>query len=100
MTLLSDRRIAFLSNRGKGLKEAIPDIFSNDHHGYYFQHMMQNFNDQCAGKYAAPFKKLLGKILQRIAYAATEQEYQDAMMAMELNSADAKEWVLRNDVDH
>ncbi|MQM09807.1 hypothetical protein Taro_042687 [Colocasia esculenta] len=70
--LLSDRRIAFLSDRGKGLKEAILDIFPNDHHGYYFQHIMQNFNDQCAGKYAAPFKKLLRKILQRIAYAVTE----------------------------
>ncbi|MQL84203.1 hypothetical protein Taro_016708 [Colocasia esculenta] len=34
--LLSDRRIAFLSDRGKGLKEAIPDIFLNDHHGYCF----------------------------------------------------------------
>ncbi|MQM05290.1 hypothetical protein Taro_038098 [Colocasia esculenta] len=32
--LLSDRRIAFLSDRGTGLKEAIPDIFPNDHHGY------------------------------------------------------------------
>ncbi|MQM13668.1 hypothetical protein Taro_046594 [Colocasia esculenta] len=92
--LLSDRRIAFLSDRGKGMKEAIPDIFPNDHHGYYFQHIMQNLNDQCAGKYAAPFKKLLRKILQRIAYAVTEQEYQDTLMAMELNSADAKEWVL------
>ncbi|MQL95137.1 hypothetical protein Taro_027802 [Colocasia esculenta] len=61
--LLSDRRIAFLSDRGKGLKEAIPDIFPNDHHGYCFQHIMKNFNDQCAGKYAAPFKKLLRKIL-------------------------------------
>ncbi|MQM02811.1 hypothetical protein Taro_035579, partial [Colocasia esculenta] len=98
--LLSDRRIVFLSDRGKGLKEAIPDIFLNDHHGYCFQHIMQNFNDQYAGKYVAPFKKLLRKILQRIAYAVTEKEYQDAMMAMELNSADAKEWVLRNDVDH
>ncbi|MQL82635.1 hypothetical protein Taro_015103 [Colocasia esculenta] len=98
--LLSDRRIAFLSDRGKGLKEAIPDIFPNDHHGYCFQHIMQNFNDQCAGKYAARFNKLLRKILQRIAYDVTEQEYQDAMMAMKLNSADAKEWVLRNDVDH
>ncbi|MQM09913.1 hypothetical protein Taro_042797 [Colocasia esculenta] len=98
--LLSDRRIAFLSDRGRGLKEAIPDIFLNDHHGYCFQHIMQNFNNQCAGKYAAPLKKLLRKILQRIAYAVTEQEYQDAMMAMELNSADAKEWVLRNDVEH
>ncbi|MQL68849.1 hypothetical protein Taro_001139 [Colocasia esculenta] len=98
--LLSDRRIAFLSDRGRGLKEAIPDIFPNDHHGYCFQHIMQNFNDQCAGKYAAPFKKLLRKILQRIAYAVTEQEYEDTMMAMELNSADAKEWVLQNDVEH
>ncbi|MQM02623.1 hypothetical protein Taro_035398 [Colocasia esculenta] len=94
-TLLSDRRIAFLSDRGKGLKEAIPDIFSNDHHGYCFQHIMQNFNDQCVGKYAAPFKKLLRKILQCIVYAITEQEYQDAMIAMELNSADAKEWPLQ-----
>ncbi|MQL75384.1 hypothetical protein Taro_007788 [Colocasia esculenta] len=42
--LLSDRRIAFLSDRGKGLKEVIPDIFPNDHHGYCFQHIMQNFN--------------------------------------------------------
>ncbi|MQM18072.1 hypothetical protein Taro_051057 [Colocasia esculenta] len=61
--LLSDRRIAFLSDRGRGLKESIPDIFPNDHHGYCFQHIMENFNDQCAGKYAAPFKKLLRKIL-------------------------------------
>ncbi|MQL92761.1 hypothetical protein Taro_025393 [Colocasia esculenta] len=99
-TLLSDRRIAFLSDRGKGLKEAIPDIFPNDHHGYCFQHIMQNFNDQCAEKYAAPFKKLLRKILQCIAYVVTKQEYQDTMMAMELNSTDAKEWVLQNDVDH
>ncbi|MQL98456.1 hypothetical protein Taro_031161 [Colocasia esculenta] len=90
--LLSDRRIAFLSDMGKGLKEAIPDIFPNDHYGYCFQHIMQNFNDQCAGKYTAPFKKLLRKILQRISYAVIEQEYQDAMMAMELNSTDAKEW--------
>ncbi|MQM00639.1 hypothetical protein Taro_033375 [Colocasia esculenta] len=70
--LLSDRRIAFQSDRGKGLKESIPDIFPNDHHGYYFQHIMQNFNDQCAGKYATIFKKLLRKILQHIAYAVTE----------------------------
>ncbi|MQM09458.1 hypothetical protein Taro_042330 [Colocasia esculenta] len=98
--LLSDRRIAFLLDRGRGLKEAIPYIFPNNHHSYYFQHIMQNFNDQCVGKYAAPFKKLLRKILQRIAYVVTEQEYQDVMMAMELNSADAKEWVLQNDVDH
>ncbi|MQM07660.1 hypothetical protein Taro_040500, partial [Colocasia esculenta] len=34
--LLSDRRISFLLDRGKGLKEAIPDIFPNDHHGYCF----------------------------------------------------------------
>ncbi|MQM07659.1 hypothetical protein Taro_040501 [Colocasia esculenta] len=53
---------------------------------------MQNFNDQCTGKYAAPFKKLLRKILQRISYAVTEQEYQDAMIAMELNSTDGKEY--------
>ncbi|MQM05749.1 hypothetical protein Taro_038563 [Colocasia esculenta] len=98
--LLSDRRIVFLSDRGKGLKEAIPDVFPNDHHSYCFQHIMHNFNDQCAGKYTAAFKKLLRKILQRIAYVVTEQEYQDAMMAMELNSTDAKEWLLRNDVDH
>ncbi|MQL77572.1 hypothetical protein Taro_009993 [Colocasia esculenta] len=43
--LLSDRRIAFLSDRGRGMKEVIPDIFPNDHHGYCFQHIMQNFND-------------------------------------------------------
>ncbi|MQL82382.1 hypothetical protein Taro_014838, partial [Colocasia esculenta] len=98
--LLSDRRIAFLSDRGRGLKEAIPDIFTNDHHDYYFQHIIQNFNDQCPRKYAAPFKKLHRKILQRIAYAVTEQEYEDTMMTMELNSADAKEWVLRNNVEH
>ncbi|MQL84714.1 hypothetical protein Taro_017208, partial [Colocasia esculenta] len=97
--LFTVARIAFLSDRGKGLKEAIPDISPNDHQDYCFQHIMQNFNDQCAGKYVAPFKKLLRKILQHIAYAVTEQEYQDTMITMELNSANAKEWVLQNDVD-
>ncbi|MQM17384.1 hypothetical protein Taro_050358 [Colocasia esculenta] len=68
--LLSYRRIAFLSDRGKGLKEAIPDIFPNDHHGYCFQHIMQNLTINVWGNmpplsrnYLEKFSSLLPMLL-------------------------------------
>ncbi|MQL94272.1 hypothetical protein Taro_026924 [Colocasia esculenta] len=98
--LLSDRTTIFISDRGKGLKEAILAIFPNHHNAYCFQHITQNFNDQAAGKCRPTMKKLLVKILKRIVYAVTEHEYAAAMRAMELQSLEAKQCVLQNDVDH
>ena len=89
-----------MSDRGKGLKEAVPEIFPNAHHGYCFQHIKQNFSDQVAGRYRTSMKRHLIDILTRIAYSVTESDYTATISALEIQSIEAKEWVLRNDVDH
>ncbi|MQM02596.1 hypothetical protein Taro_035359 [Colocasia esculenta] len=98
--LLSERRTVFISDRAKGLKEAVPEIFPMDHHGYCLRHIKANFMTEAAARYRKALKDSMVKTLNKVAFALNESEYVVALTEMERKSPEAKDWILRNDVEH
>ncbi|MQM19210.1 hypothetical protein Taro_052209, partial [Colocasia esculenta] len=98
--LLTERPIVFISDRAKGLKEAVPEIFPMDHHGYCLRHIKANFMTEAAARYRKALKDSLVKTLNKVAFALNESEYVAALSKMERKSPEAKDWILRNDVEH
>ncbi|MQL96741.1 hypothetical protein Taro_029422 [Colocasia esculenta] len=89
-----------MSDRTKGLKEAVLEIFSMDHHGYCLRHIKANFMTEATTRYRKALKDSLVKTLNKVAFALNESEYVAALSEMERKSPEAKEWILRNDVEH
>ncbi|MQL92052.1 hypothetical protein Taro_024672, partial [Colocasia esculenta] len=98
--LLAERPTVFISDRAKGLKEAVPEIFPMDHHGYCLRHIKTNFMTEAATRYRKALKDSLVKTLNKVAFALNESEYVAALSEMERNSPEVKDWILRNDVEH
>ncbi|MQL71087.1 hypothetical protein Taro_003416, partial [Colocasia esculenta] len=98
--LLTERPTVFISDRAKGLKEAVPEIFPMDHHGYCLRHIKANFMTEGAARYRKALKDSLVKTLNKVAFALNESEYVAALSKMERKSPEATDWILRNDVEH
>ncbi|MQL93096.1 hypothetical protein Taro_025736 [Colocasia esculenta] len=98
--LLTERPTVFISDRAKGLKEAVPEIFPLDHHGYCLRHIKTNFMTEAAARYRKALKDSMVKTLNKVAFALNESEYVAALTEMERKSPEAKDWILRNDVEH
>ncbi|MQM07082.1 hypothetical protein Taro_039914 [Colocasia esculenta] len=49
--LLTERPTVFISDRAKGLKEAVSEIFPMDHHGYCLRHIKANFKTEAKAGY-------------------------------------------------
>ncbi|MQM10699.1 hypothetical protein Taro_043599 [Colocasia esculenta] len=98
--LLSERPIVFISDRVKGLKEVVLKIFPMDHHGYCLRHIMAKFMIEAAARYRKALKDSMVKTLNKVAFALTESEHLAALSEMERKFPEAKDWILRNDVEH
>ncbi|MQM07142.1 hypothetical protein Taro_039979 [Colocasia esculenta] len=70
--LLSGRRTMFISDRAKGLKEAVPEIFPMDHHGYCLRHIKANFMTEAAARYRKALKDSMVKTLNKVAFTLNE----------------------------
>jgi MULE transposase domain/MuDR family transposase/SWIM zinc finger len=83
---LVPRGLAFVSDRQKGLLEAIELLFPDSPHGYCLRHLYENMHK----KYKNP---QLRERLYDTARAVTEHEYNVAIQRMRDVDADAVEWL-------
>jgi hypothetical protein len=84
---LEPRALAFLSDRQKGLLEAISIVFNNPPYGYCLRHLYDNFHKQ--------FKHpQLRSLLYEAACAITEEKYNTAIAKMCDINANSVDWLL------
>ncbi|XP_039126995.1 uncharacterized protein LOC120263173 [Dioscorea cayenensis subsp. rotundata] len=95
-----DKVIKFISDRSKGLVNAVARVFPSSPHGYYLRHLEANFikaNDSL-GK---SLKEQCCSVIVKIAYAYTSKEFDDAVRELVTISTDTHDWLLhKSDIDH
>src|SRR5579859_90166 len=88
-TYLQPRFLSFVSDRQKGLLEAIELVFPGSPHGYCLRHLYENLHKQF--KHPA-----LRGFLYEAARAITEEEYNKAIDQMRGINSDAVDWLLEH----
>ncbi|XP_039137426.1 uncharacterized protein LOC120274955 [Dioscorea cayenensis subsp. rotundata] len=95
-----DKVITFISDRSKGLVNAVSRVFPSSPHGYCLRHLGANFmkvNDSL-GK---SLKEQCWSVIVKITYAYTSKEFDDAVIELVAISTDAYDWLLhKSNIDH
>ncbi|MQM04611.1 hypothetical protein Taro_037415 [Colocasia esculenta] len=77
-----DRQITFISDRCKGLLQAIPHVFSNSHNAFCLRHLADNFAKYLRGKCSSSTMDALIELLKKAAYVMTAREFEKTMVDM------------------
>jgi hypothetical protein len=82
-------KLTFVSDRQKGLLEAVDQVFPDSPHGYCLRHLHENFHKQFPNK-------LLKELLYKAARAISEEVFNDIIQQMhDVNPASVK-WLLKH----
>jgi transposase-like protein len=86
---LIDKALVFLSDRQKGLLEAVDRIFPGQPHGYCLKHLEANFSKKFKNSKLTPF-------LWKAASATTQPEFDKALKDMGEINPNAVSWLLEH----
>ncbi|KAG9144643.1 hypothetical protein Leryth_020945 [Lithospermum erythrorhizon] len=91
--------ITFVSDRGKGLRESIADIFQNEgvYHGYCLHYLSEQLIRDLKGQFSHEVKRLLIEDLYAAAYAPTPEGFRGVLENIRSISPEAYNWVQRNE---
>jgi MuDR family transposase/MULE transposase domain/SWIM zinc finger len=88
LTLKTLCELTILSDRQKGLIEAVRTQFPGASHGFCMRHLSENFRKESKNP-------SLISLLWKAAYAQTQTKFEQVIFEIELISVDAAQWVLR-----
>lgn len=94
------RTITFVSNRNKGLKEAVPQVFEDSYHGYCLHHLTEDFKTELKGLWLQPVKDAMVNELKRAAYACRDTDFNICIDSMKNVSQVVASWVLDSKPQH
>ncbi|MQM11173.1 hypothetical protein Taro_044077, partial [Colocasia esculenta] len=77
-----DRQITFISDRCKGLLQAIAHVFPHSHNAFCLRHLADNFAKYLRGKCSLSTKDALIELLKKAAYVMTAREFEKIMVEM------------------
>ncbi|KAJ0959899.1 hypothetical protein J5N97_000333 [Dioscorea zingiberensis] len=87
--------ITFVSNRQKGLEEAIPQIFQDSHHSYCLHHLMEDFKEELKkGMWSQQAKDTMANAFTLAAQACTIEEFNTCIQTIRNISTDVADWVI------
>lgn len=92
--------ITFISDRSKGLVNAIAKVFPSSPHAYCLRHLHANFL-KSNGQLGKSLKDECWSLIMKIAYACTSFEYDEAVRSLLATSGQAHHWMFqKSDMSH
>ncbi|XP_074569300.1 uncharacterized protein LOC141825940 isoform X1 [Curcuma longa] len=94
--ITTSRTITFVSNRQKGLDEAIPRVFEdNSHHSYCLHHLLEEFkNELRKSPWSSQVKDAMIGDFTRAAQACSIEDFNASIESIRNVSPEAAEWIL------
>ncbi|XP_059654605.1 uncharacterized protein LOC132301364 [Cornus florida] len=93
--------VTILTDRHRSLISCIRDIFGSQYHSWCLHHLTANFSTSILGRQSlGSGKEQAKKLLDKIAYARTVDEYENALAAMWVFRGELCDWVLANSPEH
>ncbi|XP_010905594.1 uncharacterized protein [Elaeis guineensis] len=91
----TSRTITFVSNRQKGLDEAVPQVFEDSHHSYCLHHLVEDFKGELRkGLWPQQVKDAMVEDFTRAAQACTIEDFNASIESIRNVSSQAADWVI------
>ncbi|XP_008800158.1 uncharacterized protein LOC103714622 isoform X3 [Phoenix dactylifera] len=91
----TSRAITFVSNRQKGLDEAVPQVFEDSHHSYCLHHLIEDFKGELRkGLWSQQVKDAMVEDFTRAAQACTVEDFNASIENLRNVSSQAADWVM------
>ncbi|KAJ6806477.1 uncharacterized protein M6B38_174700 [Iris pallida] len=84
-------RLTFISDRQKGLIQAVSNVFPESNHRFCFRHMFKNFKKKYSGK-------MLESIVWKAAKAYKINDFRNHMEELQMQNKDAYDYLMNEDV--
>ena len=91
--------ITIISDRNPGIITAVRNVFGSERHAYCYRHVKENFSKEFGrlirgkSRVKAQQKEDALRLLDAIAYARLDEDYQSAMTKLSVFSPELAEWV-------
>ncbi|KAF8389146.1 hypothetical protein HHK36_025839 [Tetracentron sinense] len=96
----TSRSITFVSDRDKGLRKFVLEVFENAHHGYCISHLVENFKKNLKGPFRGDGKRSLAGIFLAAAHAPRLDEFRRCTERMKSVSSEAYNWVMQSEPEY
>ncbi|XP_068336653.1 uncharacterized protein [Pyrus communis] len=91
--LATSQSLTFVSDREKGLKKSVLEVFESAHHGYSMHHLLQSFKRNLNGPYHGDGKRSLPIYFMAAAHAIRIDGFKTSIDQLRRVSARAYAWV-------
>ncbi|PKU65989.1 uncharacterized protein LOC110111951 [Dendrobium catenatum] len=93
--LTKPRPITFISNRQKGLDEAVAQVFPDSHHSYCLHELIEDFKGEMKrGPWSQQQKDAMADDFTRAAQACTIEDFNSSIESIRSVSSDVASWVM------
>lgn len=93
--------LTFVSNRGNGLEQAVPQVFEDSYHGYCLIDIVEDFRTELKkGSWSEMVENAMVNNLEASALACTEEEFNARLESIRKVSEAAADWVMATKPDH
>ncbi|XP_058092845.1 uncharacterized protein LOC131239257 [Magnolia sinica] len=94
------RTITFVSDRHKGLAEAVPQVFEDSYHAYSLRHLIRDFQTELTRSCPQPMREQMSGEFRRAAHACRVVDFNSCIENMKNVSPGITAWVLASTPEH
>lgn len=92
--------LTFISDREKGLKKSVHEVFENAYHGYSIYHLMESFKRNLRGPFHGEGRGVLPGKLLAAAHAVRLSAFKKLTEQIRQISSNAYDWVIQIEPEH
>ncbi|PKA63438.1 Protein FAR-RED impared response 1 [Apostasia shenzhenica] len=98
--LAKPRPITFISDRQKGLDEAVSQVFPDGYHSYFIYQLVEDFKAELRkGPWSQQQKDAMADDFTRAAQACTIEDFHSSIASIRTISSDVADWVMASKPD-
>lgn len=98
--LAESRRITFVADLLKGLKESLAEIFKDGYHSFCLQFLAEKLNKDLKGHFSHEARRLMVQDFYATAHALTPEAFERCSENIKAISLEAFNWVMQSEPDH
>ncbi|KAF3784423.1 hypothetical protein EJ110_NYTH30156 [Nymphaea thermarum] len=92
--LSTSRLLTFVSDRHKGLQEAVPEVFENCDHAFCLRYLTRNLKKEMMAAYSKEVKDVLVELIFGAARASRTDEFHACLESIRSVSPEAAAWIM------
>ncbi|XP_043721787.1 uncharacterized protein LOC122669165 [Telopea speciosissima] len=98
--VLTSRTITFVSDKDKGLRKSVHEVFENAHHGYCIHYLIEKFKKNLKGPYHGDGRCSLAGNLLAAAHASRLDGFRMYTQKIKSVSSEAYNWVMQSEPEY